>query len=210
VARCVRGEEGGVRDAQRRHSYDSLCSPQGDEFDDPYCYCDRRNALALTGPRTAAGRALLREFHRSYFSEPHEESECYWTETVLAIEAEAAPASGLDVERLARALDVLSDDGLEYDLMAPEEREDRDDAAARLFAALPAASPEPDGLDVEGVVQSEDIGPELSARWHICSNCKHTEANHRLDGTACYVRCLCHEYADSARLAAPEAAEGEK
>jgi hypothetical protein len=57
-------------------------------------------------PRTSAGRALLREFHRSYFSEPHEESECYWTETVLAIEAEAAPAPTIDVERLARALKV--------------------------------------------------------------------------------------------------------
>lgn len=32
---------------RRKHSYDSLCSPQGDEFEDPYCYCDRRNALAL-------------------------------------------------------------------------------------------------------------------------------------------------------------------
>jgi hypothetical protein len=41
---------------------------------------------------------------------------------------------GLDVERLAAALDVLSYDGLEYDLMAPEEREERDDAAARLVA----------------------------------------------------------------------------
>jgi hypothetical protein len=44
-------------------------------------------------------------------------------------------------EALAAALDVLSEDGLEYALMAPEEREDRDDAAERLFAALPEAAP---------------------------------------------------------------------
>jgi len=37
----------------------------------------------------------------------------------------------LDVDALARALDVLSEDG-EYDLMAPEEREERFEAAERL------------------------------------------------------------------------------
>ena len=56
--------------------------------------------------------------------------------------AGAVPAApGLDVERLAAALDVLSEDGLEYDLMAPEEREDRDDAAERLAAEYARRSP---------------------------------------------------------------------
>ncbi len=45
----------------------------------------------------------------------------------------SAGAAPIDVERLAQALDVLSEDG-GYDLMAPEEREERFDAAERLAA----------------------------------------------------------------------------
>lgn len=39
----------------------------------------------------------------------------------------------LDVERLARALDALADE--EYDLMAPEQREDRYESAEQLADA---------------------------------------------------------------------------
>lgn len=42
--------------------------------------------------------------------------------------------STLDIERLARALDVLSAEGEEYDLMAPEDREARYEAAEELAA----------------------------------------------------------------------------
>ena len=62
-------------------------------------------------------------------------------EVVDAAAAAVPAAPGLDVERLAAALDVLSEDGLEYDLMAPEEREDRDDAAERLAAEYARRSP---------------------------------------------------------------------
>lgn len=43
------------------------------------------------------------------------------------------PAAPLDVERLARALDALADE--EYDLMAPEQREDRYESAEQLADA---------------------------------------------------------------------------
>jgi hypothetical protein len=53
---------------------------------------------------------------------------------VPAILAALPPAvpEPIDVERLASALDEISDYGMEYDLMSPEEREARRDAAERL------------------------------------------------------------------------------
>ncbi len=84
----------------------------------------------MSEPRTEAGRSLLRQWV-GHQNEPEVRI------VILAIEEQAAHESSagaalLDVERLAAALDVLADD--EYDLMAPEQREERFDAAERLAA----------------------------------------------------------------------------
>ena len=101
-------------------------------------------------PRTEAGRAMLMgDAVAGPYRIGHLDT-CVWWKVggqcdcgvlpaILAIEAEAArplpEAQPLDVKRLAAALDVLSEDGLEYDLMAPEEREDRDEAAEQVATA---------------------------------------------------------------------------
>jgi hypothetical protein len=59
----------------------------------------------------------------------------------------SAPVSdGLDVERLAAALDSLSSDGIEYELAAPEEREERRNAAETVAAEYARLS-SPKGQD---------------------------------------------------------------
>lgn len=52
-------------------------------------------------PRTAAtasGRQLLIEIHRLLNWSEHAEHDCYWSQSILAIEAEAAAGTALDVD----------------------------------------------------------------------------------------------------------------
>ena len=64
------------------------------------------------------------------WADRHQHDDVWFVREAPAHERSAG-AAPLDVDALARALDVLSEDG-EYDLMAPEEREERFEAAERL------------------------------------------------------------------------------
>ncbi len=85
--------------------------------------------MSTNEERAAFKRAEVAAIRPAFMGPPEDADHC-----PMCAHERSAGAAPLDVDVLARALDVLSDDGLEYDSMAPEDREFRFDAAESLAA----------------------------------------------------------------------------